>query len=137
MSIPCKNCNLEKPKSRCDFYSVKCAFYSQLPPLKTSKDYFKCWKWQGYKTSRGYGQIMFNEYRYLTHRLSFQLFKNSEQPIPKKKGHQLLYICHSCDVPSCVNPSHLFLGTARDNCKDYWQKKKMKKLINYLRNKEN
>ena len=28
------------------------------------------------------------------------------------------FICHHCDVPACVRPGHLFLGTARDNTAD-------------------
>lgn len=31
-------------------------------------------------------------------------------------------MCHTCDVPLCVNPEHLFLGDTRANMADRHQK---------------
>jgi hypothetical protein len=70
-----------------------------------------CWIWVGSQNKGGYGVIHFDKWSNLSaHRASYMMFKG---PI-----HKGMYVCHKCDVPSCVNPDHLFLGTASDNNKD-------------------
>lgn len=64
-----------------------------------------CWIWTG-KESSGYG--MYN--KYLAHRMSYELFIGE---IPDG-----MCVCHKCDIPLCVNPNHLFIGSHKENMKD-------------------
>jgi len=79
----------------------------------------ECWQWTGSKRGIGYGQfaVKINKGKYknvATHRFVLEL-----QGIEIPPG---LYVCHHCDNPSCVNPDHLFIGTAQDNEDDKTQK---------------
>lgn len=74
-----------------------------------------CWIWQLYKKPNGYGMLSVWNGERLAHRLSYLVFKSA----PK-----LLNVLHKCDTPACVNPDHLFLGTALDNSNDKISKKR-------------
>jgi hypothetical protein len=69
-----------------------------------------CWLWCSTVSPRGYGRYPMDGRNWFAHRAAWRLFRG---PIPDG-----LFLCHKCDVPGCVNPDHLFLGTARDNALD-------------------
>lgn len=69
-----------------------------------------CWLWDASTTRGGYGQYWRGRERWRAHRLSFWIYVGD---IPPGK-----LVCHRCDVPSCVNPDHLWIGSDRDNVLD-------------------
>lgn len=68
-----------------------------------------CWLWQR-SIRDGYGRTEADGRKIGAHRRSWELHRG---PIPAG-----LFVLHKCDVPHCVNPDHLFLGTHLDNMAD-------------------
>ncbi len=75
-----------------------------------------CWLWLGYVDDKdyalGYGTIAeaSGSRRLYAHRLSYEMFRG-----PLKSGD---HVCHTCDMPPCVNSDHLFVGTNDENRAD-------------------
>jgi hypothetical protein len=78
-----------------------------------------CWPWTGATHQGRYGIIGAGGKggtALKAHRLAWE-FANG--PIPEG-----MYVCHHCDNPRCVNPSHLFLGLQTDNMADMVSKER-------------
>jgi len=79
-----------------------------------------CWIWHGSQDKDGYGIINLGRKQYRAHRVSLEVFTgiNADGKL----------VCHKCDNPSCVNPDHLFVGTAKDNTQDMIAKNRKYKM---------
>lgn len=76
-----------------------------------------CLIYTGYTDDNGYGVMTYRGRSHKAHRLMMTAFTD----IP-----QGMVVMHSCDNPSCIHPSHLRIGTQRENVHDCIQKGRFK-----------
>ena len=79
-------------------------FWAKVHKTKT------CWEWTAFRMPFGYGQFAPRGKMKYAHRVSWEL---EYGPIPEG-----MCVLHKCDVPYCIRPDHLFLGTHQDNMDD-------------------
>jgi hypothetical protein len=79
-----------------------------------------CWLWNGKKAKHRYHVISMGpgKKREGVHRISWMIHYGE---IPLR-----LCVLHKCDVPNCVRPDHLFVGTHKDNSMDMVKKGRCK-----------
>lgn len=121
----CARCGAEVPvkpskAERTKYCSMACYNASRSVPVEYRFWKFvdrlgddDCWLWRGSIQGK-YGSIRIEGKSAGAHRVSYQLHKGE---IPEG-----LVVMHSCDVPLCVNPNHLSVGTYSDNTQDMLRK---------------
>ena len=77
-----------------------------------------CWLWTG-STNGRYGKVRWQGRVTAAHRLAFQLWNG-----PIASG---LYVLHTCDRGTCINPRHLVAGTQADNMRDASRKGRLRR----------
>ena len=79
-------------------------FWSKVKKTRT------CWLWTGCIDKDGRGRFGVKKKNRSAARFSWFI---SNGTIPDG-----FYVLHHCDVPPCVNPKHLYIGTQLDNMQD-------------------
>ena len=77
-----------------------------------------CWNWTAYCNVAGYGTFLYNGKARTAHRIAWLLATG------KDPGN--LLVLHKCDNRKCVNPEHLYIGTAADNVRDSINRRRIK-----------
>ncbi len=108
---------LEEADDRDELADIIARFWSKVDKSG------ECWLWTASTMDRsGHGQFTVRDasrkqHHLYAHRVSWALHGYAILPDLK--------LCHTCDVPPCVRPSHLFIGTQGDNLTDARQKGRM------------
>lgn len=88
--------------------AIESRFWNKVRKLGPNE----CWVWttKSGERAKRYGVFLINGRSHIASRVAWELANGKIS-----KG---LFVCHHCDNPPCCNPSHLFLGTPRDNYMD-------------------
>lgn len=70
----------------------------------------ECWNWKLFCDPDEYGKVGIRHVPQRASRFAYSIFKG--------KLKKNLLVLHHCDNRKCINPDHLYLGTAQDNAND-------------------
>ena len=92
-------------------HGMKLAQFCEWARRERTAPNYGCERWTGQKGPRGYGRTTFGGGDRRVHRL---IAEHYHGPAPDGRPQ----VNHICNDPSCINPAHVYWGTAGDNARD-------------------
>ena len=110
-----------KPECKSEWLLTDDAFFSKVNKNGETMQHMEtpCHEWIAGTFNVGYGCFRRDGKSKLAHRVAWGIANGS---IPDGDGYHGTCVLHRCDNRKCVNPEHLFLGTAKDNMRDMIKK---------------
>ena len=97
------------------------SFDARMDAASRGKGPNDCWLWRGPTDREGYGRMSRNGVTIYVHRVAAA---RAYGPLPMTVNGKPTVVLHTCDVPGCINPRHLVIGTQADNMRDMVAKKR-------------
>ncbi len=112
----CIECGMEFQQTATTqkFCSTACKLHNKTDKTPGHGPDGDCWIWTG--SGEVYGKLKSNGATEAAHRIAYKIHIGR---IPANK-----FVLHTCDIPRCVNPQHLFVGTHQDNMRDRSKKER-------------
>lgn len=112
MSSTCVHCSkaYHKRNGNQRFCSTRCRFFHKVDKRQSYGPDGTCHRWTAAVNANGYGKFMMTGGVRRAHIVAYELSKGCV-PIGK-------VVRHTCDMPACVNPAHLLVGTVLENVQD-------------------
>lgn len=104
--------------------------YSNRTPLEyllqnvEYDEYTGCWNWIGNMFQGGYGQF---KHRKFLGKITGINASRASWLIHNGHLDSSLFVLHKCDNRRCVNPTHLYIGTQKENMEDCVLKQRINK----------
>ena len=88
-------------------------FWNNHRPVRRGR--LVCWEWTLNRSPSGYGKLFWYGKHMRASRVSWML--SNKRDIPEG-----MFVLHKCDNPCCIRPSHLSVGTPKENSEDMVRK---------------
>ena len=93
-----------------------------LDPYIVELPWSGCWIYMGRLSKWGHARFLYSLCKSLGYTdTAYSMHRVIKCVLDEKEDIKGVY-CHTCDIPCCINPIHVYIGTDSSNRKDFWSR---------------